>query len=110
LFNLPEGIAAVFDLAEGIEGSDTGEGDEFLAVEVGDSGGEVFYGREGALVDRGCVWCCGFPPFPHRTRKGWGTHSVGRISYAAGGDDGFGGGLAKAFDVVETDAEGELGA
>src|ERR1035437_657626 len=49
--------------------------------------------------------------FPGLKCEAWGSQSVGPsrwIRYAAAGrDDGFGGGLAQAFDVVEADAERE---
>jgi hypothetical protein len=49
LLDLPEGIAAVLYVAEGVERADLSEGDEFLAIERGDTGGEFVDGAEGAV-------------------------------------------------------------
>ena len=43
----------MFDGAKGVEGADGGQGDEFLAVEGGNAGGEIVDGGEGAVLRAG---------------------------------------------------------
>jgi hypothetical protein len=51
--DLPEGVAAMADAGDIVEGSYVGEEGDFFLVQGGDTEGEVVYGGEGATAFAG---------------------------------------------------------